>query len=180
MRKLVLKMHVSLDGFVARPDGDLDWFVHDFDDELSAWEVEGLWRAGVHIMGRATYHDMAAYWPSSTEPFAPPMNEIPKIVFSKTLKEADWEGSRVVGGDLAQEISRLKEENGRDILAHGGASFAQSLSRLRLVDEYALVVHPVALGAGLPVFRDEIELKLLTAKTFVSGALALTYARATG
>jgi dihydrofolate reductase len=179
MRKVVLKMHVSLDGFVARPDGDLDWFVHDFDDELSAWEVEGLWRAGVHIMGRATYHDMAAYWPSSTEPFAPPMNEIPKIVFSKTLKEADWEGSRVVGGDLAQEISRLKEEDGRDILAHGGASFAQSLSRLRLIDEYQLVVHPVALAAGLPLFGDAIELKLLNARTFDSGVLALTYARAT-
>jgi dihydrofolate reductase len=180
MRKLVLKMHVSLDGFVARPDGDLDWFVHDFDDELSAWEVEGLWRAGVHIMGRATYHDMAAYWPSSTEPFARPMNEIPKVVFSKTLKQADWEGSRVLDGDLAEEISRLKQEPGKDILAHGGASFAQSLSRLRLVDEYALVVHPVALGEGLPVFGDEIELKLLNAKTFDSGAVALTYAGATG
>jgi dihydrofolate reductase len=178
MRKVVLKMHVSLDGFVARPDGNLDWFRDAFDDELTAWEVEGLWQAGVHIMGRATYHDMAAYWPSSTEPFAPPMNELPKVVFSKTLKEADWDGSRVVDGDLAEEISRLKAEGGKDILAHGGASFAQSLSRLRLIDEYVLVVHPVALGEGLPLFPDEIELRLLNAKTFDSGVLALTYARA--
>jgi dihydrofolate reductase len=179
MRKVILKMHVSLDGFVARPDGGLDWFRDAFDDELTAWEVEGLWQAGVHIMGRATYHDMAAYWPSSTEPFAPPMNELPKVVFSTTLKETDWEGTRVAHGDLAEEISRLKEEPGKDILAHGGASFAQSLSRLRLIDEYVLVVHPVALGEGLPVFADEIELKLLNAKTFDSGVLALTYARAT-
>jgi dihydrofolate reductase len=178
MRKVILKMHVSLDGFVARLDGDLDWFRDAFDDELTAWEVEGLWRAGVHIMGRATYHDMAAYWPNSTEPFAQPMNELPKVVFSKTLKETDWEGSRVADGDLAEEISRLKEEPGKDILAHGGAGFAQSLSRLRLIDQYVLVVHPVALGEGLPVFGDEIELRLLNAKTFNSGVLALTYARA--
>jgi hypothetical protein len=107
MRKVILKMHVSLDGFVARPDGNLDWFLDAFDDELTAWEVEGLWQAGVHIMGRATYHDMAAYWPNSTEPFAAPMNEIPKVVFSRTLKEADWEGSRVArrprGSGLAPE-----------------------------------------------------------------------------
>jgi dihydrofolate reductase len=177
MRKVILKMHVSLDGFAARPDGDLDWFRDSFDDELTAWEVAGLWRAGLHIMGRATYHDMAAYWPNSTEPFARPMNELPKVVFSKTLKETDWEGSRVAGGDLAEEISRLKDEPGKDILAHGGASFAQALSRLRLIDEYVLVVHPVALGEGLPVFGDEIELKLLNAKTFNSGVLALTYTR---
>lgn len=179
MRKVVLKMHVSLDGFVGGPDGELDWFLGDFDDELTEWEVEGLWQAGVHIMGRATYHDMAAYWPNSTEPFAPPMNEIPKVVFSKTLKETEWEATRVVGGDLAEEISRLKAEPGKDILAHGGASFVQSLSGLRLVDEYVLVVHPVALGAGLPLFGDQIELKLLNAKTFDSGVLALTYAQAT-
>ena len=179
MRKVILKMHVSLDGFVARPDGDLDWFRVAFDDELTAWEVEGLWQAGVHIMGRVTYHDMAAYWPSSTEPFAPPMNELPKVVISKTLTETDWEGSRVARGDVAEEISRLREEPGKDILAHGGASFAQSLSRLRLIDEYVLVVHPVAIGEGLPLFADEIELRLLSAKTFDSGVLALTYARAT-
>jgi dihydrofolate reductase len=113
MRKVILKMHVSLDGFVARLDGDLDWFRDAFDDELTAWEVEGLWRAGVHIMGRASYHDMAAYWPNSTEPFAQPMNELPKVVFSKTLKETDWEGSRVADGDLAEEISRLRRSPAR-------------------------------------------------------------------
>jgi dihydrofolate reductase len=179
MRKVILKMHVSLDGFVATPRGELDWLLRDFDDELAAWEVEGLWRAGVHIMGRATYHEMAAHWPTSTEPFARPMNEIPKVVFSRTLTETEWSGSRVADGDLAEEIARLKEEPGKDILAHGGAGFAQSLSRLRLIDEYQLVVHPVGLGAGMPLFSDPIDLRLLNTRTFKSGLLALTYAPAT-
>jgi dihydrofolate reductase len=175
--KVILKMHVSLDGFVATPSGDLDWIYRDFDDELTAWEVNGLWQAGLHIMGRVTYHEMAAHWPTSTEPFARPMNEIPKVVFSKTLKETDWEGSRVVDRDLGEEIPRLKEDGGKDVLAHGGAGFAQSLSRLGLIDEYQLVVHPAALGAGLPLFSDAIDLKLLEATTFDSGVLALTYGR---
>jgi dihydrofolate reductase len=179
MRKVILKMHVSLDGFVATPSGDLDFIFRDFDDDLTAWEGEGLRRAGLHIMGRVTYNDMAAHWPTSTEPFAPPMNEIPKVVFSTTLEETGWQGSRVVDRDLAEEIPRLKEQGGKDILAHGGASFAQSLSRLRLIDEYQLVVHPVVLGAGLPLFSDALELKLLDATTFDSGVLASTYARAT-
>jgi dihydrofolate reductase len=103
------------------------------------------------------------------------MNQIPKVVFSKTLKETDWEGSRVVDRDLAEEIPRLKERGAKNVLAHGGAGFAQSLSRLRLIDEYQLVVHPVALGAGLPLFSDAIGLKLLEATTFDSGVVALTY-----
>ncbi|WP_433235760.1 dihydrofolate reductase family protein [Streptosporangium sp. CA-135522] len=178
MRKVVLKMDVSLDGFVGAPGGEVDWIFRDFDDELRAWIVEVLWQAGTHIMGRVTYHDMAAYWPSSTEEFAPPMNELPKVVFSTTLKEAAWNDSRVADGDLAEEISRLRRQPGNDILAHGGAQFAQSLSKLGLIDEYRLIVHPVALGSGLPLFAQAIDLKLVGSRTFGSGAVALTYERA--
>jgi dihydrofolate reductase len=180
MRKLVLKMHVSLDGFVGTSSGDVDWIFSDFDEELGAWEVEGLWQAGVHIMGRVTYGDMAEHWPKSTEPFAPPMNEIPKVVFSKTLKDADWTDSRVASGDLTEEISRLKQEPGKDILAHGGSGFAQALSRQGLIDEYRLILHPVALGTGLSLFSDPIELELQSARTFATGAVALTYEQAHG
>jgi dihydrofolate reductase len=171
-------MHVSLDGFVGTTTGDLDWIFPDFDAELQAAEVEGLWEAGVHIMGAATYGDMAAYWPTSTEPFAAPMNEIPKVVFSKTLQRADWPESRIASGDLADEISRLKQEPGKDIVAHGGARFVQALSAHGLIDEYRLIVHPIALGSGLPLFSDQVKLDLQSARTFATGAVALTYTRA--
>ena len=94
-------------------------------------------------MGRRTYDDMAGYWPCSTEPFAPAMNEIPKVVFSRTLRQATWTASRVAGGDVADEIAALKRQPGKDILAHGGVRFARSLAYLGLVDEYRLLIHPV-------------------------------------
>ena len=149
MRQVVLKMHVSLDGYVRAGDGDvMDWIFRTYDDELKAWEVDLLWQAGTHIMGRRLYEEMAAYWPTSTEVFAPPMNEIPKVVFSRTT--------------------------------HGGAEFAQGLSRLGLIDEYRLIVHPVVLAGGLPLFKHQHDLKLLDARQFRGGAIALTYARAGG
>jgi len=95
MRKLVLKMEVSVDGFVGRPDGDVEWIFPSLDDEFREYEVNLLWGAGVHVMGRVTYGDMAEHWPASPEPFAPPMNEIPKVVFSRTLEEASWPDSSI-------------------------------------------------------------------------------------
>lgn len=178
MRNVVLKMDVSLDGFVATPDRKLDWIFRDFDEELKKCIVGLLWQAGTHIMGRVTYDAMAAHWPSSTEVFAPPMNEIPKVVFSKTLKEANWNNSRVVNGDLAEAISRLKQQPGKDILAHGGAGFAQALSRLGLIDEYRLIIHPIALGNGLPLFKDlpsAIRLTLLETRVFNTGVALHVY-----
>jgi dihydrofolate reductase len=171
-------MEVSVDGFVAKPGGDLDWIFASFDDESTAYDVELLWEAGVHIMGGVTYRDMAAHWPTSHEPFAPPMNDIPKVVFSRTLQEADWPESSIARGDLAEEVAQLKEQPGKDILAHGGAGFAQALSRLGLVDEYRLHVHPVALGHGLPLFAEPVDLKLEGVRPFPGGMVALTYTSA--
>lgn len=178
MRKLVLKMHVSLDGFVATSDGDVQWLFAHFDDELRKWEVDLLWDAGVHIMGAITYGEMAAHWPSSTEDFAPPMNEIPKVVFSNRLESADWTDSRIARGPLGEEISRLKQEPGKDILAHGGASFAQALTQHGLIDEYRLVVHPAALGEGMALFGGPVDLRLAGSKSFPGGTVALAFARA--
>ncbi|MGH9961726.1 MAG: dihydrofolate reductase family protein, partial [Pyrinomonadaceae bacterium] len=178
MRNVVLKMHVSLDGYGRAASGDvMDWIFRTYDDELSAWEVDLLWQAGTHIMGRHLYEEMAVYWPTSTEVFAPPMNEIPKVVFSKTMRRADWTQSRIANGDVEEEVTRLKQESGKAILAHGGAKFAQSLSGHGLVDEYRLIVHPVALGGGLPLFNDPRDLKLLSTRSFPAGAVALIYGR---
>lgn len=178
MRKVVLKIHVSLDGYIRGADGDvMDWVFRTYDNELKAWEVDLLWQAGTHIMGRNLYQEMAAHWPTSTEDFAPPMNEIPKVVFSKTLKQANWRKTHVVSGDLAEELDRLKQEPGQDILVHGGANFVQSLSKLNLIDEYRLIVHPVVLGSGLPLFAEGMDLDFLASKTFPAGAIALIYGR---
>jgi dihydrofolate reductase len=176
--RVVLHMGISVDGFVAGPHGELDWIFESWDDELTAWEVETLWQAGVHAMGRATYLDMAAVWPSSTEPFAAPMNEVPKAVFSKTLTETPWSETRVLRGDLAEEVEGLETEPGKVVLAHGGASFARALAASGLVDEYRLRVHPVALGSGLPVFSGltgRLRLALVDARTFPNGVAVHTY-----
>jgi dihydrofolate reductase len=176
-------MSVSIDGFVGGPKGELDWIFETYDEDATAWTIATLWDTGVHIMGSHTFHDMAAYWPSSTEPFAAPMNEIPKVVFSRrsvttSPKTGSWENARVASGDLAEEIARLKREPGKFILAHGGAGFAQSLVQLGLVDEFRLLIHPVALGTGLPLFSKApkpISLKLLSSTRFPSGSIANVY-----
>jgi dihydrofolate reductase len=128
-------------------------------------------------MGRVTYREMAAHWPTSTEPYAAPMNDIPKIVFSRTLKQADWPETRIARGDLTSEIGALKRETGNDLLAHGGATFARSLVEAGLVDIYRLIVHPVVLGEGRRIFpaRDEPRrFRLADIRTFKTGVVAKT------
>jgi dihydrofolate reductase len=129
-------------------------------------------------MGRVAYEQMAAHWPTATGDYAPPMNDVPKVVFSKTLPTADWASSRIARGDLTQEIAALKGEPGGDIIAHGGAAFVQALSRLGLIDEYRLVIHPVALGNGLPLFKDlpgPLRLDLADATRFPGGTVIHVY-----
>jgi dihydrofolate reductase len=169
-------MDMSLDGYVGPLGEDAEWVMRDLDDELSAYLVDDiLTRAGTHAMGRVTYEEMAGHWPTATSVFAAPMNEIPKVVFSKTLTSADWPESRIAAGELSEEVARLKQEPGRDILVHGGSQLVRSLSRLGLIDEYRVIVHPVALGGGDPLFGGPADLELLHSRTFGSGAVALTY-----
>ena len=102
----------------------------------------------------------------------PPMNVIPKVVFSSTLTDPEWADTRVVSGDLATEIATLKAEDGGPLLLHGGASFARALAGLGLIDEYRLYLHPVALGDGLPLFGERVRLKLVDSRTFATGVVA--------
>ena len=179
MRKILFKIHMSLDGYVRGPDGAvMDWVFKTYDDELQQWEVDRLWAVGTHIMGRNLYDEMAGYWPTSNEPFAPPMNQIPKVVFSKTLAAATWHGTRIGSGDLAADIKQLRSEPGKPILLHGRPTLTQALAELGLIDEYTVIVHPIVLAAGLPLFAKPIDLKLLDSKVFPAGAVALTYGRA--
>jgi dihydrofolate reductase len=203
MRRLVLKMSMSVDGYVGGPDGEVDWIMRTLDAEATAWIEETLWEAGAHLVGRRTYADMVAYWPTSTEPLAAPMNTIPKIVFSRSgslglepttaLRDAteaqreagspvlahaaNWNDTQVLDGELEARISGLKAEPGKDLLAHGGASFAQSLVRLDLVDEYRLLVHPVVLGTGLALFDGAapFDFDLVEVARFAGGVSAMVY-----
>src|SRR5256886_2108366 len=155
MRRLILQTSLSIDGYVAALDRSHPWSEGGEEDEaFKHWVLDSVWGAGAHLMGRTTYEEMAAFWPTSTSDYARPMNEIPKVVFSKTLQHADWPETRIAGGDLGEEIGLLKRESGRDLIAYGGATLDQALSRLGLVDEYRLMIQPAALGAGLPLFKD--------------------------
>lgn len=172
MRNVVLMMSVSVDGYVAGPYGHAGGVPEP--EQLKRWKLDRIRRAGTHIMGRVTYAEMAGYWPTSTDDYAAPMNEIPKVVFSTTLDRATWAGSSIARGDLADEIASLRRQPGGEIIAWGGANFAQALSRAGLVDEYALVIQPVAYGNGLPMFADlpgALQLELIEAKQFDSTVL---------
>jgi dihydrofolate reductase len=171
MRKLVLQMSVSLDGVVAGPRQ----VAAAADEKADAWKVEALYGAGAHLMGRVTYLEMAAHWPAATGVYAAPMNTIPKVVFSSTLRQADWAESRIVRGDIGEEINTLKRQPGGDLLAHGGATFVQELSRRGLVDLYRLLLLPGAVGVGEPLFKDQVDLELLEVQPFPSGAIGVLY-----
>jgi dihydrofolate reductase len=214
-RKLVLKMNVSLDGFVGGPNGEADWVFRTMRDSpargSTEWVADTLRNAGVHIMGSRTYYGMAAFWPYSDSPLASAMNDIPKLIFSRkgikdgtqvdrtTRAQADaraddivarqgvtptaavlqsWAEPTVARGDLAEEVLRLKEQPGNFILAHGGAGFARSLVASGLIDEYRLVIHPVVLGRGQPLFSElhsPVDLRLISATPFGSGVVAAVY-----
>ncbi|CAN7199481.1 dihydrofolate reductase family protein [Rhizobium sp. LjRoot98] len=196
MRELILKMSMSLDGFVAGPAGEVEWMFSG-DPEAVAWSVAAVSKASLHIMGSRTFHDMAAYWPTATGVFASPMNQIPKAVFSKRrlaiLDESNaghapsgalqpgaesWSETYVASGDLAGEIAGLKAGDGLPIIAHGGASFARSLIAEDLIDQYVLLVHPVVLGNGMPIFSGvspSRRLKLISSTAFPGGSVAQIY-----
>src|SRR5947199_10030799 len=179
MRRLILQTSVSVDGYVAALDGSHPWSEGSEEDEaFKRWILDSVGAAGAHLMGRVTYEEMAAFWPTSTSEYAPPMNEIPKVVFSKTLQHADWPETRIARGDLSEEIGRLKREAGNDLIAYGGATLDQALSRLGLVDEYRLMIQPAALGAGLPLFKDlaaPLHLELVDATTYATGLAIHVY-----
>lgn len=207
MRELILKMSMSIDGFVSDLDGRNTW-MFGADQEAKAWGVEFIANAGLHIMGSRSFLDMAAWWPTSTDQFAPPMNLIPKAVFSRqgqavlrpvetsaALDEAraragatqsaelqpgaeSWAEAYVASGDLAEEIARLKSQVGKPIIAHGGVGFARSLVAQKLIDQFVLVVAPVALVKGRPLFSEltaPMPLKLVSSRAFPGGAVAQIY-----
>lgn len=179
-------MSVSVDGFVSGPNGEKDWVFKTGTPESKAWLVAQTAEAGLIIMGRKSFETMAPYWPTSTDPFAAPMNAIPKAVFTKKgfkpaaipMAIGNWAEAQVFDDDLAGDISELKAGQGKPILAIGGAEFIRNLIATGLVDEFLLVTHPVVLGAGLPIFDGLATahyLKLIDVKVFPGGTVAHSY-----
>jgi dihydrofolate reductase len=177
MASLVLKMSVSLDGYVAPTDGSTDWIASGGSADGLSWSVETVSNAGAHLVGAATYAAWAGYWPSASGPFAKPMNEIPKVVFSDSLASADWSETTIAAGDLAEAITRLKQERSDGyLLAHGGARFARSLVETGLIDEYRLLIHPVVLGGGERIFLAPLTIAPISTTVFSGGGVAHVFA----
>ena len=185
MRKVVLFVHVSLDGYAAGPNGELDWI--SYDDELQEYASEIESTVGSPLYGRVTYQLMESYWPTVlTDPssnekdraHAQWLENVTKIVFSTTLNDVSWNNSILIRDNIAGEITKLKKQLGKDLVIYGSPGFARTLMQLDLIDEYRLTVNPVILGKGIPLFTntpDMRRLKLLKSRTFNSGVVALFY-----
>ncbi|MDQ3791652.1 MAG: dihydrofolate reductase family protein [Actinomycetota bacterium] len=175
MRKIILSTYVSLDGVIEAPE---KWSLKFWNDEHAKYAHDQLFASDALLMGRKVYKDFAASWPSRRNEFADRMNGLPKHVVSTTLEEAEWNNSTIIKENVAEEVSRLKEQPGQDILMYGSADLMHTLMEHDLIDEYRIWVHPVVLSSGKRLFRDESEtkiLRLVDTTTFSSGVVLLSY-----
>jgi dihydrofolate reductase len=173
MASLVLKMSISLDGYIAPADGSSGWEATGRSPDGAEWVSDTLSNARAHLVGAATYTRWADFWPRQSGPIAAAMNEIPKVVFSSSLTSADWPETTIATGDLTDTVTRLKQEHsGGYLLAQAGVRFARSLVETGLIDEYRLVVHPIVLGAGERLFTEPLNLEPLSTIAFSRGAVA--------
>jgi len=185
MRKLVLFIHTSLDGFVAGPNGEMDWI--NVDEEIFDYAGQRTNEADTALYGRVTYQMMESYWPTAAQlPTATKhdvehsrwYNKVAKVVLSRSLKEANLTNTKIIDGNLAAEIGKLKQDAGKDILMFGSPTAAHSLMTEKLIDDYWLFVNPVLLGRGIPLFNgveEKSALKLVENNIFSSGVVCLHY-----
>ncbi len=184
MRKLIVFNHVSLDGYFTDAKGDMSFARNDNQDaEWDAFVASNASGGGVLLFGRITYELMASFWPT---PFAVEnmpvvaerMNNLPKVVFSRTLDKASWNNTRLVTDDMIGEIQKMKKEAGEDMAILGSGSIVSQLTQHGLIDEYQIVVNPVALGKGRTMFdgiKEKVSLKLTNTRTFGNGNVLLCY-----
>jgi dihydrofolate reductase len=181
MRKLIVFNLVTLDGYFSGPNGEIDW--HQVDEEFFQFATEQLENIGALLFGRVTYEGMASYWPTPAAQESDPvtadqMNRIEKYVFSTTLDKADWNNTTLVKASAADEVAKLKAQPGKDLFIFGSADLASFLLKRGLVDEYRLIVVPVALGEGKTLFPDmaqPVQFSLLHTRTFRNGNVLLIY-----
>lgn len=187
MRKIIVLEYVTLDGVMEDPGGAEKfehggWTMPYWNDEIGKFQLDGLFASDALLLGRVTYQGFAAAWPSIKDEagFADRMNGLPKYVVSTTLEEVAWNNARLIKGNVAEEVSRLKHEAGQDILIYGSGELVRTLMHHNLVDEYRLLVYPVVLGSGKRLFQDasKTTLKLVETRPFPSGVVALSYQKA--
>jgi dihydrofolate reductase len=181
MRKIVVFNMVTLDGYFSGQGGDISW--HNVDAEFNAYTIEKVNAGNTLLFGRVTYELMASFWPSpkaiKNDPIvAERMNNLPKIVFSRTLDKVDWNNTRLVKDDMLSEIRRMKQDSGNDMAILGSGSIVSQLAQQGLIDEYQIMVNPVVIGKGKTMFqgiRDKLALKLTKTRIFNSGNILLHY-----
>lgn len=181
MRKIILLNYLSLDGFIAGPKGETDWFV--WDKEVEGYYKEAQSTIDTILFGRLTYETMANYWPTPASSAEDPaitdyMNNVRKIVFSQTLEKAEWNNSELVREVVPEEIAKMKQQPGQDVVIYGSGSIASQLMKAGLIDEYRIMVNPVVLGGGKQLFQgvnDRPKLRLLDTKAFSCGNVLLRY-----
>jgi len=184
MRKLKLQVQMSVDGFVARTNGELDWMKWDWDDELKNYVNQLTDSADTILLGRKMTDGFISYWSnvkleSEEYRFAKQMVDYHKIVFTKTLDKSNWENTTLAKGDITDEVNKIKKQNSkRDIVVYGGAGFVSSLIKNNLIDEYNLFINPTAIGKGLEIFKDvdsKLSLKLKKSTAFDCGIVVNQY-----
>ncbi|HZS05668.1 MAG TPA: dihydrofolate reductase family protein [Blastocatellia bacterium] len=184
MQKLIVFNNVTLDGYFVGVNGDLSWAHGGNDDaEFNAFVADNASGGGQLLLGRITYELMAGYWPTPAAlrdmpVVAEGMNGMQKLVFSKTLDQASWNNTRLVKGDIAAEVRRMKQEPGKGITILGSGSIVSQLAPEGLIDEYHVVVNPVVLGGGRTMFdgvKEKLPLKLTKTRAFSSGKVFLSY-----
>ena len=183
MRNVIASEMVSLDGYFAGPNGEIDWFVWNKDSEKYAIELANS--VDTILFGRVTYEMMANYWPSASPPtdnavIIDKMNSLPKIVFSRTLERPEWNNTRLIKENIAEEILRMKKQPGRDMVIYGSGRIVSFLLNHDLIDEMHLLVNPVVLGSGKPLFTNiayRHKMSLVGTSSFGSGVVALHYSR---
>jgi dihydrofolate reductase len=181
VRRLYSFIVVTLDGFYEGPNGEFDW--PNVDEEFNEFGIEQLHDSDLLLFGRRTYEGMASYWPTEAAQQDDPvvaelMNTLPKVVVSTTLASADWGDTTVVGGNVAEEITKLKQQPGKGIAIMGSPTLTHGLIQMGLLDELRVLVNPIVLGDGHSLFRtagDRLRLELRQTRTFSSGNVLLTY-----
>src|SRR5882762_10642462 len=180
MRRLKLQVQMTADGFVAGPEGQLDWMTRNLDEGVIGRIVQITDSSDTILLGRKMTDGFIKYWesvqPDSPEyVFARKLVDTPKVVFSKTLKRVEGQNVRVEGGDLVQAVNQLKARRGKDIVVYGGATFVSALIEHDLIDEFNIFVNPVAIGRGMRIFKERKALRLIGSTTYPSGIVINTY-----
>ncbi len=187
MRNIITTTWVTLDGYIAGPNGEMDWVAENYDDAMATYENEIVSQADTLLLGRVTYQSFAGSWPhvpdnpnasEGEKAYARALNAMRKIVFSRTLDSVEWNNSTLRKEVVPEEIEQLKQEPGRDMLIYGSASIIQTLTNHGLIDEYQVLVHPLIVGGGKPLFQNiqhQVKLKLVNTKTHPSGVVVLSY-----